>query len=131
MSNNRELALKTLLVSFELGETLPPSVVGLLEELTIALWKSDSRVEAVREAVKHGSRMDVTPTRIVQGGVEESEMWWQEWHLKADAAWRANILSALGDDPYLARGGKPPTVAERAEVRDLLRGLGASDVSRD
>lgn len=131
MSNNRDLALKAFLVSFELGEVLPPSVVGLLEELAIALRESDSRVEAVREAVEYGSRMDVTPTRIVQGGGLESEMWWQSWHMRADAAWRANILSALGDDPYLARGGKPPTESERAEVRNLLRELGAFDVPRD
>lgn len=57
-------------------------------------------IEKAREAVKWGSRMDANPTRM--GGspdVLNEAMWWQNWHLRADQAWRKNMTDALTPVP--------------------------------
>jgi hypothetical protein len=39
--------------------------------------------------------MDANPTRMAEETVTAEWHWWQSWHLRADAAWRRNILDAL------------------------------------
>lgn len=53
-------------------------------------------IEKAREAVKWGSRMDRTPTRMHVG---QADIWWQSWHLQADEAWRKNMTEALSSVP--------------------------------
>lgn len=53
-------------------------------------------ITRVREAVRHGARMDVHPTRLANQTVQDSEQWWAKWHSDADTAWRQNLREALG-----------------------------------
>lgn len=73
----------------------PVGASRIIESLAVALSRAEGTIEKVREAIRYGSRMDATPTRLPGPTVEDSESWWASWHLRADTAWRSSMLAPL------------------------------------